>query len=199
MDPRHTESSLAREPLPITVRSIGASETYALRHAVLWPTKPLSYVQLPDDIAGQHFGAFLPAGRGTTITTTDSDVSRRHNDDDDDDDDKASNDKQGAANEAEEELLVSIISLFIDSQRGEARFRKFATAPAWQGRGVGSRLLEHTISAAASQGATSIWCDARASALGFYQRFGLHGEGDVFYKGDVPYLRMSRALPLNIG
>lgn len=89
--------------------------------------------------------------------------------------------------------LVSVISLFVSGQ--EARFRKFATAPAWQGRGIGGRLLAHTLGAAAAAGATSIWCDARASALAFYQRFGLQPEGAAFYKGAIPYQRLRRPLP----
>lgn len=32
--------------------------TYALRHQVLWPDKPLDYVKIEDDHAGHHFGAF---------------------------------------------------------------------------------------------------------------------------------------------
>jgi GNAT superfamily N-acetyltransferase len=73
------------------IRPITAAQTYLLRHAVLWPDQSLAYVQLPDDDAGQHFGAF----------------------------------------EAEE--LVAVISLFVGAD-GTARFRKFATHPAWQGR-----------------------------------------------------------------
>ncbi|XXG95469.1 hypothetical protein Hte_001733 [Hypoxylon texense] len=153
LEPHHTMPAFARQP--VTVRPISAAETYALRHAVLWPDKPMSYVQLPDDLKGQHFGAFT--------------------------------------NDNPEEL-VSIISLFIDDS-GEARFRKFATASEWQGKGIGTALLKYTIEAAVKLGATSIWCDARQSALGFYRRFGMSGEGAVFFKGEVPYLRMSRPLP----
>ncbi|KAI0839725.1 GCN5-like N-acetyltransferase [Hypoxylon sp. FL0890] len=174
MEPRHTMTPFTERRLPITVRPISAPETYALRHAVLWPNKPVSYVQLPDDEAGQHFGAFInPSNEG----------------DDKDKDDNKIKDNGGSAE------LVSIISLFIDDESGAARFRKFATAPAWQGKGVGSALLAYTIEAAARKGATSIWCDARQSALGFYQRFGMSGEGEPFFKGEVPYLRMSRELP----
>lgn len=135
----------------LLIQPIDAAQTHALRHAVLWPEKPLAYVQLPDDAAGQHFGAFA----------------------------------EGA--------LVAVISLFVGAD-GVARFRKFATAPAWQGRGVGTALLHHVIAQARAQGASQLWCDARQNTLPFYQRFGLAAEGDVFYKGEVPYVRLSRAL-----
>ena len=135
----------------MTILPIAPEATYALRHTVLWPDQPPAYVQLPEDAAGQHFGAF------------------------------------------EGEELVSVISLFVDGE--EARFRKFATTPARQGQGIGSALLAHTIAAARAAGATSIWCDARASALPFYQRFGMQPEGPAFYKGDIPYQRLRRPLP----
>ncbi len=145
----------------VTIRAIPASETYALRHAVLWPHKPPSYVQLPDDAEGQHFGAFVSAYIG---------------------------------DESRKEEPVSIISLFVDTESGAARFRKFATAVHWQGKGIGSALLAHTIEAAVQAGARSIWCDARQAALPFYQKFGMGAEGEVFFKGDIPYLRMSKVL-----
>jgi GNAT superfamily N-acetyltransferase len=137
--------------LSIEIRPIEPAQTYALRHAVLWPDKPLAYVQLPDDAAGRHYGA-LAAG-----------------------------------------ALVAVISLFAEAN-GAARFRKFATDPAWQGRGVGTALLHHVITQARAQGASHLWCDARHHTLPFYQRFGLAPEGDVFYKGAVPYVRLSRPL-----
>ena len=174
-----------QQPPAVTIRTIPASATHALRHAVLWPHKPPSYVQLPEDEAGLHFGAFVSASPSPSTSTS------------------------SEANPEDLEL-VSIISLFISSssssdsnreeeahapqQQSVARFRKFATAPAWQGRGVGTALLRNVIAAAARAGARRIWCDAREAALPFYERFGLRAEGEVFFKGDVPYLRMTMAL-----
>ncbi|KAI1458782.1 hypothetical protein F4805DRAFT_114025 [Annulohypoxylon moriforme] len=234
MDPRDsstapTGSRAPRGP-PIVVREISARQTYDLRHDVLWPDKPMAYVQLPDDEAGQHFGAFISSRKGgcemgsnhdgyhneDRNADPDQDNASDANDDSSAKDNNASHSGCGSGSgpplkpspleaqaetqaETETEELVSVISLFIDeggSAPTTARFRKFATARAWQGRGVGSKLLAHTIAAAASSGATRIWCDARASALPFYRRFGMGGEeGEVFFKGDVPYLRVSRALP----
>ncbi|GAB3854439.1 GNAT family N-acetyltransferase [Hymenobacter terrigena] len=45
-------------PVPIDIRPIQPAATYALRHQVLWPDKPLNYVKIEDDDAGHHFGAF---------------------------------------------------------------------------------------------------------------------------------------------
>lgn len=174
----------------ITIRSIPASATYALRHAVLWPHKPLSYVQLSDDADGQHFGAFV------TFTSTTDTTDRGHG--------GGETDVEAKDNSANSSEPVSIISLFItddtESEGGsggeekQARFRKFATAASSQGKGIGSALLTYTMEAAARAGTKTIWCDARQSALPFYMRFGMDAGGDVFFKGDVPYLRMSKRL-----
>lgn len=135
----------------LLIAPIAPAQTYALRHAVLWPDKPLAYVQLPADEAGLHYGA-LVGGE-----------------------------------------VRAVISLFVEAD-GVARFRKFATDPAWQGRGLGTALLHHVVAVARAQGAHALWCDARQSTLAFYQRFGLAPEGGVFYKGDIPYVRLRCSL-----
>ena len=38
------------------------------------------------------------------------------------------------------------------------------------------------------------WCDARESAIGFYQRFGMQVEGERFYKSDLAYVKMATHL-----
>ena len=40
------------------IRPIHYEETYPLRHAVLWPNKPLDYVKVDNDAEGYHYGAF---------------------------------------------------------------------------------------------------------------------------------------------
>ncbi|OIN59204.1 GNAT family N-acetyltransferase [Arsenicibacter rosenii] len=84
-----------------------------------------------------------------------------------------------------DERLVAVISLF--RQNGEARFRKFATRPDLQGKGIGTALLNHVLAESRRLGARLIWCDARLSAAGFYRRFGMQPEGEVFCKGPIPY------------
>ncbi|MBC6990768.1 GNAT family N-acetyltransferase [Hymenobacter sp. BT491] len=135
----------------LLIKSIKADATYDLRHSVLWPDKPRSYVMIAEDAEGHHYGAF----RG--------------------------------------EELVSVISLFLEGD--EARFRKFATQPDCQRQGIGSALLTHTMQEARRLGARTIWCDARAEAAAFYHRFGMAVEGERFYKGPIPYVRMRKGLP----
>lgn len=42
----------------ISIRSLTPEQTYPLRHAVLWPDKPVDYVRIDTDGEGLHYGAF---------------------------------------------------------------------------------------------------------------------------------------------
>lgn len=88
--------------------------------------------------------------------------------------------------------LVAVASIFAEGRT--ARLRKFATAPAHQGQGIGSAMLAHILSGLREEGYAEFWCDARESALGFYARFGLRPEGERFFKSGVAYFRLR--LPL---
>ncbi|KAI0691158.1 GCN5-related N-acetyltransferase [Cerioporus squamosus] len=153
----------------VAIRRISAEETVPLRHSVLWPEHPVSYVLLPEDASGYHYGALLP----DTATP------------------------------------VAVISVFVDplpptpgaictpsdTSARAARFRKFACDPRYQGRGIGTMLLKHVFEVAVSEMVCGvIWCDARMSAAGWYERRGMKKYGDTFFKGDIEYVRMMRDL-----
>lgn len=88
-----------------------------------------------------------------------------------------------------DERLVCVASVFITNN--VARLRKFATDPDFQGQGIGSMLLQTMMSELMSHRVEMFWCDARESACSLYQKFGMTRQGERFYKGDVPYFRMS--------
>lgn len=128
------------------IKEIEASETWPLRHKVMWPNKPLDFVVLPNDEEGLHFGLY------------------------------------------EKEMLVSVISLFIDGQEGQ--FRKFATDDYFQGRGNGTKLLNHLIEEAKKLNLKSLKCNARMTAIEFYQRFGMKVASDIIRKNGKDYVMM---------
>lgn len=86
---------------------------------------------------------------------------------------------------------VCVISLFINEHK-VARFRKFATHPDFQRKGIGRQLLQHVFEKAVKSQANQIWCDARLDAKTFVEQFGMKQEGECFYKGEIPYVKMIR-------
>ena len=88
--------------------------------------------------------------------------------------------------------LVCVASVFIDQKK--ARLRKFATLPAYQGQGIGQMMLTRLLAELSQQAVTQFWCDARETAIGFYQRFDMQVQGERFYKSDVAYRKMTLEL-----
>lgn len=41
------------------IKKISYKDTLVIRHKVMWPNKPLEYVQLPNDDTGNHYGFFV--------------------------------------------------------------------------------------------------------------------------------------------
>jgi GNAT superfamily N-acetyltransferase len=60
------------------------------------------------------------------------------------------------------------------------RLRGMATIADMQGRGAGSSLVAKGVGIATAAGAALMWCNARTSARGFYEKLGFVAEGDEF-------------------
>jgi ribosomal protein S18 acetylase RimI-like enzyme len=87
--------------------------------------------------------------------------------------------------------LVSVASVYVLDR--QARLRKFATYASHQGKGIGSRVLNHIIADLSNKKIGYFWCDARETAIDFYRRFGMEVESERFYKSNVAYVKMSLA------
>ncbi|MGG3891786.1 GNAT family N-acetyltransferase [Metabacillus fastidiosus] len=87
-----------------------------------------------------------------------------------------------------ENILISIISLFIDNE--ECQFRKFATIQKEQGKGYGSKLLDYALKEMKDRGVKKIWCNARKDKTDFYKKFGLKESEHTFEKGGISYIIM---------
>ena len=61
-----------------------------------------------------------------------------------------------------------------------ARLRGMATDPDARGTGAGRALFEAGVERLRAAGVTVVWAKARDSALGFYERMGMHVEGDGY-------------------
>ncbi len=86
--------------------------------------------------------------------------------------------------------LVSIVSVF--EQGDILQFRKFATLVSEQGKGYGSRLLQYVMDQAAAEKRSMIWCNARVSASGFYEKFGMYITGDRWWTKDIEFVKMEK-------
>lgn len=66
--------------------------------------------------------------------------------------------------------FISFVSLFIENDT--AQFCKFATETSEQNKGYGSILLNHIIEETIKNNVKCLWCNARVTALNFYNKFG---------------------------
>ena len=175
-------------PMVVRIDKITMEETIPLRHSVLWPTKPLSHVCLPEDATGTHYGAFLPL-RETPVAVISlfmEDLPLLRD----------GHDTEINLIKSEDSNLNSTIILADEDgyppvPQRSVRFRKFACEHEFQGKGIGTHLLAHILSRARTElDAATVWCDARVTARGWYIKRGLVPFGPTFYKGPEEYIRM---------
>jgi predicted GNAT family N-acyltransferase len=75
------------------------------------------------------------------------------------------------------------------------QLRGMATDPAARGGGAGRALVEALVAEVRDQGGDLVWCDARTSAVGFYERMDFEVVTREFDKPGVgPHVGMVRAL-----
>jgi predicted GNAT family N-acyltransferase len=90
----------------------------------------------------------------------------------------------------DEEKLISVISLFVENNT--AQFRKFATELSEQGKGYGSILLKHIIEKSIKNNIKNLWCNARITALSFYEKFGFEAVSETWMDHEIEYVKMER-------
>jgi GNAT superfamily N-acetyltransferase len=104
-----------------------------------------------------------------------------------------------------ENQLLAIASLYraeFPGQPGTPAFqlRGMATAPEAQKSGLGRALLGAAVDYVRQEGVDLLWCNARTSALDFYQKAGFEIVGKEFDIHDVgPHFRMILNLHLSPG
>lgn len=126
----------------VTVEQVDAATTYPLRGAVLRPGRA---VQIPgdDDPSTLHLAA------------------RLHDD----------------AEDKRPDRVVGVVRFHPAAcawQEAQQpwQLRGMATDPEVRGAGAGRALVAEGLVRLAAQGADLVWCDARAGAVGFYERIG---------------------------
>ncbi|MGV6814058.1 MAG: GNAT family N-acetyltransferase [Phycisphaerales bacterium] len=80
--------------------------------------------------------------------------------------------------------LLAILSMYFMPKQGETshawRIRGMASIPEARGIGLGRMLVEMARDQAWGIKLAPIWCNARQSAFGFYEKLGFVIEGEVF-------------------
>lgn len=95
--------------------------------------------------------------------------------------------------------IVSCLSLYVSEWQGSSawQLRGMATDAAFQGQGIGRRVLDYAVAEAVTmQPSWPIWCNARASAIGFYRKADWTVESEEFeIEGVGPHVRMLWSRP----
>ncbi len=87
-----------------------------------------------------------------------------------------------------EDKMVSIVSCFISDD--EMQFRKLATLPEYQGKGIASELLKHIFGLAQKKNLKRIWCNARSNKKAFYEKLGMKDTFQTFDKAGQEFTIM---------
>ena len=88
--------------------------------------------------------------------------------------------------------LVGIVSLF--EKTGDFQFRKLAVDPEYQGKGIGNALLNYITDFSKTAGGSRLWCNARLSAIGFYEKNQFNHTGQLFSKNGFDYEILENSL-----
>ncbi|MBC7714479.1 MAG: GNAT family N-acetyltransferase [Rhizobacter sp.] len=89
----------------------------------------------------------------------------------------------------EDSKLVSVASFFYErntlfKDQHQYQLRGMATLPEFQGRGLSSELLNMAFPIIKQNFCTLLWCNARTTAVGYYEKVGFHKfDENVF---DIP-------------
>lgn len=71
---------------------------------------------------------------------------------------------------------------------------RMAVRQPWRGHGIGSRLLECALEAAARHGWREVWLNAQNDRIGFYARHEFFVISDTFEDAGIPHRRMLHRL-----
>ncbi|TWI91319.1 acetyltransferase (GNAT) family protein [Chitinophaga japonensis] len=74
------------------------------------------------------------------------------------------------------------------------QLRQMAVDPAFQGRGIGSGIIDFAEQQAKLNGFTEMIMHARKTAAGFYEKLGYSIHGDEFTEVGIPHYEMKKKL-----
>lgn len=145
---------MSQSNIPVVIKEIKAHETHALRQEILRPSQRIEEMVFDFDEAQEtvHFGAFVGEKGPAGIAS----IYRR-----------PAEAKWGGAHP-----LVCSVDAW--------QLRGMATQASIRGSGAGGILLEKCLAHAKSRGGKVLWCNARTTVTGFYERYGLVRFGEPY-------------------
>ncbi len=99
-----------------------------------------------------------------------------------------------------DDVLISIATFCPEKQQAftaerQMRLRAMATLDQYRMRGAGSAIINYAESVLKEDGIEILWCNARASAQGYYDKLGFKTDGEVFdYPPIGPHIVMYKVL-----
>ena len=102
------------------------------------------------------------------------------------------------------DLLITIASIYAEREtRFDAfdeelqyRLRGMGTLQAYRGQGIGAAVLQSCIGRCWDAGASLLWCNARASASGYYDKMGFQTIPEIF---EIPTIGPHRVMFIQRG
>ncbi|WP_114791179.1 1-(5-phosphoribosyl)-5-[(5-phosphoribosylamino)methylideneamino]imidazole-4-carboxamide isomerase [Niabella yanshanensis] len=88
--------------------------------------------------------------------------------------------------------LVSVVSVFQNGR--EMQFRKLATRKDWQGKGLATSLLNYIDQLAQQKKVQRLWCNARLTATGLYEKMGMQAVAQSWQALGQDFIVMEKKL-----
>ena len=86
-------------------------------------------------------------------------------------------------------ILVTVASFYKEDKEEHNgtgyRLRSMATLPEMQGKGFGKKILEFAFNELRDKGSDYLWCNARTTASGYYEKLGFQIISDEFDIKDI--------------
>lgn len=92
----------------------------------------------------------------------------------------------------EDKIIGCLMVKSLDA--GRQKLRQMAVDPAFQGAGIGRRLMRAAEQSAQRNGIQLLTLHARCSALPFYEKLGYVADVEVFEEVGIPHKAMSKSL-----
>ena len=89
-------------------------------------------------------------------------------------------------------IVACLILTQTENQR--MKMRQVAVADNYQGKGLGRILSDAAEKYAVEHGFTVMFCNARKTAVPFYQKLGYHTVGSEFVEVNIPHFMMEKSL-----